>query len=395
MKFCFFLLICLVVTTGCESISIRLTDKYDNTNSNSAELRLRANNGVDEKTHIQKHSVHSKILVPGRIRSEMTNGNKVFAGWCSNLPCNDISDRTHLAGEFLMLTQSLDLYALWLEPSAPDWENMMSGDLVIPSPVTSIADSAFNKDISGANLSSLVLSDSITSIGDFSFRRNDLLSLTIPDSVTHIGTCAFEHSQLSNIVIPPSVTRIKQSAFGFGQLTSVVLSGSEMDIESNAFGSNQISDVVISGSLKTFNGSVFMDNPLKNVLISGSMDTIGRFVGTPFDNLVISGSINSITNSAFAGYQLKSLTITGKVSHINNGAFAGNQLTTISLPDSILSVGSGSFITNPVSSISLGAEVTLEPGSFPNDFNLFYDAQGKKKGTYIWNGSNWEIQAIP
>ena len=84
--------------------------------------------------------------------------------------------------------------------------------LVIPDSVTSIGNSAF----SGCkSLESLVIPDGVTSIGYCVFRGcSSLTDIVIPDSVTSIENCAFEDcSSLTDIVIPDSVTSIGSGAF--------------------------------------------------------------------------------------------------------------------------------------------------------------------------------------
>ena len=67
--------------------------------------------------------------------------------------------------------------------------------------------------------------NSVTHIGDWAFRDNQLTSVEIPNSVTHIGAGAFCVNQLTSVEIPNSVTHIGAGAFHGNQLTSVELKG--------------------------------------------------------------------------------------------------------------------------------------------------------------------------
>ena len=66
-----------------------------------------------------------------------------------------------------------------------------------------------------SSLTSLVIPDSVTNIGDYAFSGcRSLTDIVIPDSVTSIGNNAFWNCRsLTGIVIPDSVTNIGKSAF--------------------------------------------------------------------------------------------------------------------------------------------------------------------------------------
>ena len=92
------------------------------------------------------------------------------------------------------------------------FRNQKLTSYVIPDSVTSIGDSAFY----GCRLlSNIVIPNSVTSIGDSAFKGcKSLGSLVIPNSVTNIGKGAFKGCKsLVEIVIPNSVTSIGYSAF--------------------------------------------------------------------------------------------------------------------------------------------------------------------------------------
>ena len=72
--------------------------------------------------------------------------------------------------------------------------------------------------VSGCRLlNSLVIPDSVTSIGNSAFNECDSLrSVVIPDGVTSIGDNAFQFcSSLNDIIIPDSVTSIGFGAFSY------------------------------------------------------------------------------------------------------------------------------------------------------------------------------------
>ena len=92
--------------------------------------------------------------------------------------------------------------------------NKNISSVIIPDSVTSIGNGAF---LYCDSLTSVVIPDSVTSIGDTAFEFCDsLTSVVIPDSVTSIGSYAFYScNSLTSVVIPDSVTIIGNSAFNY------------------------------------------------------------------------------------------------------------------------------------------------------------------------------------
>ena len=98
-----------------------------------------------------------------------------------------------------------------------------------------ICDDAFFK---CSSLTSIVISNSVVSIGDNAFKGcNSLSNVVIPNSVTTIEAGAFwDCSSLTSIVIPNSVVSIGGSAFsGCSSLTSTLIPNSVVSIGDSAF----------------------------------------------------------------------------------------------------------------------------------------------------------------
>ena len=122
-------------------------------------------------------------------------------------------------------------------------DNAFSGcqnltSITISNSVTSIGDSAFRD---CANLTSITIPDSVTSIGDFAFVHcANLTSITIGNSVTSIGDYAFSScTSLTSITIPDSVTIIGDYGFnGCDSLTNVYYTGTETQWNETTIGSH-------------------------------------------------------------------------------------------------------------------------------------------------------------
>ena len=174
-----------------------------------------------------------------------------------------------------------------------------------------ICDWAFgwSKFIGCRSLTSLVIPDSVTNIGDYAFSGcRSLTSLVIPDSVTNIGDYAFEGcGSLSSLVLPDGVTSIGKCAFReCGSLSSLVLPDGVTNIGGNAFADcKSLRSVVIPNSVTSIGGGAFWGcKSLADIVIPNSVTSIGdcAFGGcSSLGSLVIPNSVTSIGKCAFGG----------------------------------------------------------------------------------------------
>ena len=244
--------------------------------------------------------------------------------------------------------------------------------LVIPDSVTNIGDYAF----SGCrSLTSLVIPDSVTNIGDYAFEGcGSLSSLVLPDGVTSIGKCAFRGcGSLSSLVLPDGVINIGGNAFAdCKSLRSVVIPNSVTSIGCGAFGGcKSLHSVVIPDSVTSIGDYAFSGcSALSSVVIPDSVSCIGNraFSGcTSLSSLVIPDGVTSVGKYAFYDCSsLSSLVIPDSVTSIGFYAFRGcSSLSSLVIPDSVTSIGDEAFgyctsltslvISDGVSSIGGGA----------------------------------------
>ena len=157
------------------------------------------------------------------------------------------------------------------------------------------------------SLKTVILSDSVTSIGNYAFYNcRGLTSVTIPNSVTSIGNYAFEGcSGLTSVTIPNGVTSIGDYTFsGCSGLTSVTIPDSVTSIGNYAF---------------------WGCRGLTSVTIPDRVTSIGYY-----------------TFSGCSG--LTSVTIPDRVTSIGSSAFSGcSGLTSVTIPNSVTSIGDRAF----------------------------------------------------
>ena len=81
---------------------------------------------------------------------------------------------------------------------------------------------------SKASITSVVIEEGVTTIGDNAFNSSSLKEITLPEGMVSIGKKAFRYSGLTRITIPASVTSIGDNAFDAG-VTLVTTKGSVAD----------------------------------------------------------------------------------------------------------------------------------------------------------------------
>ena len=188
------------------------------------------------------------------------------------------------------------------------------GEVVIPSCVTEIGDSAFD--------------------GCY-----DLKDVTIPNGVLSIGTCAFRYCRrLTGMTIPQSVTNIGTRAFtGCDELWTFSVD------PANRFYSSR------GGLLLNKDGTVLVRGINDcGVVIPDGVTTIGEAAFECCDwleSVEIPESVTAIGYAAFAGcWSLTSIEIPRGVTTIGNSAFSEcTSLMSVEIPESVTAIGNSAF----------------------------------------------------
>jgi len=86
------------------------------------------------------------------------------------------------------------------------------------------------------------------------FQFKELSSVVIPNSVTTIGAMAFEQSNLTSVTLGNSVRIIEERAFQINPITSVVIPNSVTIIGAMAFGNTNLSRIAIGNDVRLGDG---------------------------------------------------------------------------------------------------------------------------------------------
>ena len=246
------------------------------------------------------------------------------------------------------------------------------------------------------NISSVIIEEGITSIGDYAFDGfNSLTTVIIPNTVTRIGSYAFYNCKsLTNVTIPGSVVRIEEYAFNQtpfidnyaddfvilgsvlykykGTDTEVIIPNTVKVIEDGAFeecrdiekviipntvtrigsaaffGCNNLKDITIPNSVTSissnaFQYTTFIDNFKDDFVILGD-HVLYKYQGTN-TNVVIPDGVKIIADYLFyCNTSLTDVTIPESVISIGDNAFYGcSGLTGLTIPNSVMNIGEDAF----------------------------------------------------
>ncbi|MBR2196832.1 MAG: leucine-rich repeat protein [Salinivirgaceae bacterium] len=286
------------------------------------------------------------------------------------------------------------------------------GDVIIPSTVidngveytvTRIGDNAFSKN--NSNIETIIIPNTVTSIGSGAFSNLYLTSLTIPNSVTEIGEGAFW--SIKNIVYKGNATGSPWEALTVNgyidgncifadaektHLTAYITSRDSMETTINipesviTIGENAFTNVWA----KKIDGAYYWGNEENPYLI---LWHVGDYsIDSVITSYEIKDGCKYIYYTAFANMEnLESVTIPNSVVSIGKLAFFGcDNLKSVNIPDGVVAIGEGAFsncyglssITIPKSvttidkyafgdcdNLTITCEVSSKPEGWDNEWN--------------------------
>lgn len=215
------------------------------------------------------------------------------------------------------------------------------------------------------SLTSITISDSVTSLGNGIFWGTGLKSVVIPESVTAIGESAFAQClDLESIEMPDSLKSLGKRAFWNSKLKAISIPvGIEM-LEDEVFQyCHGLASVTIEGNISSIGKSAFENcSSLTSIQIPASVKFIGTgaFSGcSSFSSISVPDGIEKIEDEVFKDCTaLSSITIPVSVESIGAKAFSGcSSLAEVNIPDSISSIGEYAFYNAALKEVLLPASV--------------------------------------
>lgn len=147
--------------------------------------------------------------------------------------------------------------------------------IIIPDSVTEIGDYAFN---ACAKLTSVALGENVKTIGDYAFSNCSALEkVVLPDSLTSLGDYAFyECKTLTELMIGSGLKKIPNEAFGGSALTNLVIPSTTKEIGEWAFGGVPLTELIISEGVESIDMGAFYKVNVESVVIPASVTYIGK-----------------------------------------------------------------------------------------------------------------------
>ena len=266
----------------------------------------------------------------------------------------------------------------------------MTGKLILDSSVKSIKRSGFGS----CSISTYIIPDSVTSIGNFAFSYNSKLKkVHISNSVSYIGNYAFrncslledvklsasltsintstftECTKLASINIPEGVTEIGSQAFYKNtSLTSVRLPSTLIRMDSSFSECTALESITFPENLEeTVYGTFSGCTSLKNVVFNDKIKKIGdsTFYGcTSLETVNIPSSVVYLGPSVFSQSGVKNVTIPNSISTLRSMAFYNcTNLESIEIPSSITTMEDSVFSHSGLKSITIPSSITTLPNS--------------------------------
>ena len=232
----------------------------------------------------------------------------------------------------------------------PNPNDPLYGDVFYEYTVTAVAENTFAGD---ADLQSVTLPNTITSIGQGSFSQCGIKSITLPAGVKTVAPYAFHDSELLETVIMPGVTRIESQAFTGCESLENITFGNLTYIGSYAFSYCAFKEFTIPESVTYIDNGAFQNcASLEKLYYNPANCEINTTVSYPmfsgckkFATLIFGDKVQVIPNYTFAFCSyLNKVVFPESLKTIGSYAFRGcYRLRSIIFPSSLLAIDSGAF----------------------------------------------------
>jgi hypothetical protein len=277
-------------------------------------------------------------------------------------------------------------------------------------PVVTIVDESFTS----MGITNVSIPDTVTSIGHYAFAGNQLTNIVFPNSVQIIGEGTFASNPLTRITIPKGLGAMYDRSNKYANPFSInpLLEYISVDLDNRSFTSKN--GILFSKDEKVFiaypsakgtsyiipvgvtyiANRAFAGTQINNINIPNGVLTIGEgaFMRANLSSVILPSTLREIGSHAFFENQLTSINIPYGIRQIGEWTFYGNNFSSVTIPETVVLIGNNAFTGNQLTSITIGSNISLADEysvAFDNDFDVFYNRNGKRAGTYTYARGRW------
>ena len=241
------------------------------------------------------------------------------------------------------------------------------------------------------DISSVVVKEGVTTIGDFAFSETNLTSVSIPSTVTSIGNGAFDTCyHIKSVNIPVGVKSIGDEAFYCcSSLGEIIIPSTVETIGFSAFSCTNITEIVIPDSVKSLGVSVLEGCLLlERVTLPKTLESLPSrtFANCrALKSITLPESVKTLESTAFDSCTaLETVKLGNKVETLEPSVFFKcSALTSINLPDTLTAIHYYVFREcTSLKSLTVPASVTYIGD---RAIGYYYDAEYKIVDGFVLN----------
>ncbi len=258
------------------------------------------------------------------------------------------------------------------------YPNSKGSSYIVPSTVKTIGSYAFYY---CQNLTSITLSDAVTTIEKFAFDGSALASIDLKNVET-IGDEAFEGTPLSSITLPSSLNSIGKNVFRNTNLTSLTVDAGNTNFsavdnvlfdETNKtliyYPKSNPATYIVPDRITSIGSSAFYNNTTLSSIDLNNVTDIGDYAfygNSALTTIDLQNVTNSIGVFAFRGAGLTEVEIAEGIETIATSTFHScTNLAKVTLPDSVTNIGLYAFFNNSsLTTIDLKNVETIDREAF-------------------------------
>ena len=189
----------------------------------------------------------------------------------------------------------------------------------------------------------------VTSIGNVAFASSSLSSVVIPEGVTSIGESAFDHCyDLTTVSLPEGITRIADSAFeSCVTLNSIKLPSSLQEIGIQAFmNCFELTSINIPQGIKTIPFFCFSGSGIKSIVFPEGLEEIGESAFSccgSLESAILPSSLTTLGHKAFEYCGLKTIDIPENVTKLDMTFSGCGELSSVFIRKGINEISNSTF----------------------------------------------------